>query len=71
MHLAGGVVVTEWCVFDALRDALADLAPYGFTFTRHGDELCAVVSGECRFIPTRELIGDGDPCALIAEAFGL
>lgn len=64
-------IVTEFPVFDALRFALRDLMPYGFTFTRHGDEVCVCVAGECRFIPSRELISDADPCGLVADRFSL
>ena len=63
--------MTEWCVFDALRDALADLTAFGFTVVRHGDEVCIDGHGVCVFIPARELIEDADPCGLVATRLGL
>jgi hypothetical protein len=61
----------ETCVWQALRDVLAPLLDFGFTFERHPRGVTITAHGQSKSITARELIGADDPCGYIAEVFGL
>ena len=61
----------EWSVWQALAFVLAPLEPYGVTFARDGDRVVAWAGSHARYFTVDELISDGDPCAVVATAFGL